>query len=42
MPYIPKKEDIPIVAPTPTPFTKNDIPDYLSIEKNINNGMKLH
>ena len=36
MPYIPKKEDIPIVAPTPTPFTKNDIPDYLSIEKNIN------
>ena len=36
MPYIPEKKDIPIVAPTPTPFTKNDIPDYLSIEKNIN------
>ena len=34
--YIPKKEEIPIVAPTPTPFTKNDKPDYLSIEKNIN------
>ena len=34
--YIPKKEEIPIVAPTPTPFTKKDKPDYLSIEKKIN------
>ena len=34
--YNPKKEELPIVAPTPTPFTKNDKPDYLSIEKNIN------
>ena len=33
---VPKKGSVPIVAPTPTPFKKNDKPDYDLMASNIN------
>ena len=33
---IPKRGSVPIVAPTPTPFNKNDKPDYDLMANNVN------